>query len=220
MKFTHIVSALALLASSASFAAPVTYNFTGTVDDSTVAGQSAGDAVSGQFTYDTDAAPAAPITDLGDGFQLATFLIEQPGALSVTIGGQTLTSSVLNVAILDNVSGDGGEALSLLSGGLLVNGQETDGALGLNFMTSGSNRDVFSSSLPANMQLSDFDAPMYASAGSLFVSLSNPDAASTNFTVTSLSRVTSAVPEASTGLTLMTGLFMMGGLLRQRRTRA
>lgn len=219
MKFTRIAcAALALAASAAAQAAPVTVQFAGILDSSDVPGYEAGIEVTGQFSYDTDTLPAADPEFLADGFSLATYAISAPGSLLLNIGGDVLSFSGLNVAILDNDgTGEGGEALSILAEGMTLGGLPGAGAVALTFLTSGANPDTLSLTLPASLELADFDLPFMAASGSYFTDLS-ANGKTAAFTMTSLT--TTAVPEPTTALTMLLGVGLMGGLLSRRRAAA
>lgn len=219
MKLARMACALALVASSAAHAAPVTFQFTGTVDDSSISGYEVGSLISGQFTYDTDTPAAMDPSSLGDGFQLITYAAGRPDAFELSIGGDVITSSMLNIVILDSDgTTEGGEALSIMADGATVRGGiEGDGAIGLTFTTTGLNTNVLTTALPSVLTLEDFDSPFMGRYGTIFSSLAG-EGGTASFTVTSLQ--TTAVPEVSTAVTMLTGFALMGGLLRRRRIAA
>jgi hypothetical protein len=215
-KFRQLALTLALAAASAAQAASVSFDFTGTLDDSAIAGYDVGSTISGRLTYDTDTLPAMEAQEIGEGFQIITYGMFEPGSLLLNIGGDALSFSVLNIAIVDgNGTGEGAEAISILAEGMTINGQEGDGAVSMTFATLGTNQDLLTLALPSTMNLADFDAPIISPVGSFLTNLSS-DALSANFTLNSLSTAT-AVPEAGSALTMLMGLGLMGGLLMKRR---
>lgn len=217
MNFRRIACALALAAASAAQAAPVTFQFTGVLDSSDVSSYAAGTTVSGQFTYDTDTAPAMDAQSLGDGFSLITYLSIAPDSMLLNIGEDAYTFTNLNVAIVDSTGGaEGGEALSLLGDGASVNGVAGSMAgLSLAFVSMGTNPDVLTLALPSSLNLADFDAPVISPVGTLFTDMSN-NGPTASFTVTSLTQAT-PVPEPGSAWTMLLGLGLVGGLLRARR---
>lgn len=215
-KFRHLASVLALVAASAAQAAPVSFDFTGTLDDSAIAGYDVGSTISGRLTYDTDTLPAMEAMEIGEGFQFITYAVFEPGALLLNIGGDALSFSTLNIAIVDgNGTGEGAEAFSILAEGMTINGQDGEGAVSLTLATLGTNQDLLTSALPATLNLADFDAPIISPVGSFMTNLSS-DALSANFTINSLTPAT-PVPEPGTVVTMLMGLGLMGGLLMTRR---
>ena len=215
---SRIACALLLSATTAVQAAPVTFEFTGVLDSSEIAGWEAGTAISGQFTYDTDTAPASGPDSLGDGFSLATYAVAGPGSFVLNIGGEALSFSSLGILMLDSTGeAEGGEAFSLMAEGLTVGGEARDGAVQFTLATQGTNPAVLTTALPETLNLDDFDAPIISKVGSFQSDLSS-NAKTANFTVTSLTNVT-AVPEPATTWTMLMGLGLLGGAALRRRGR-
>jgi hypothetical protein len=212
MKFAPIAGALALAISAATAqAAPVSYQFSATLDESSITGYEAGSSVTGHFSYDSDTAATMDPLVLEDGFQIITFMIDNPDAFQLNIGGDVLTSSLLNIMILDStVSGaEGGEAISFMVDGVTVNGVAGSGSVGLTFLTMGTNIDVLGTTLPSTLNLDDFDVPMSGRSGVLL----DVKDGSGSFTVSAVT----AVPEPASALTMALGLVLMGGLIGRRR---
>lgn len=210
MKFAPIAGAFALALSAVAQAAPVTYQFTATLDESSISGYEAGSTITGHLSYDTDTLAAMDPLPAEEGFQLIPFMIDIPGAFQMNIGGDVLSSSLMNILILDGTvsGGEGGEAISFQVEGLAVNGVASTGSVGLTFLTSGANIDILGPVLPSTLNLDDFDVPG-GRAGVMF----DIKDGSGSFTVTAMT----AVPEPATVVTMGIGLVLMGGLVSPRR---
>jgi hypothetical protein len=219
MKISQIACALALAVSAVAQAAPVTVQFSGLVDTSDVAGYDVDSEISGQFTYDTDAASLMDPQALGDGFSIVTYGVNAPDALTFNIGGDVLSFSNLGIAIFDSVGEvEGGESFSILADVMTLNGVPgSPGAVMLTFNTSGTNPDVLSLALPSSLNLADFDSPFAAATGSFLTDLTS-NGQSVSFNITSLT--TTAVPEPGSALTMLLGFGLMGGLVHRRRSAA
>jgi hypothetical protein len=216
MKFSSIACALALAACTAAQAAPVTFEFTGLIDSSDVAGYEGGSTVSGSFTYDPEMATQMDLQSLGDGFQLATYAATA-GSMLLNIGGEALSFSNLSIVVLDgDGTGEGMEAITFSADGMTRNGVSSDGALSLMLATTGANQDVLTTDLPLTLDLADFDMPFMSPLGTYFTNLTS-NAQSAAFTITSLTSATTSVPEPATAWSMLVGLGVIGGVMRARR---
>jgi hypothetical protein len=218
MKFNLIVGACALAAATAAQAAPITFQFTGTLDSSDVVGYEVGSLVSGEFTYETDTLPTSEPEPVSDGFQLVVYGgLSAPASFKFNIGGDAMSFSNVNVVILDNDGLElGSEFLSISGEGATVNGAAGTSGVSLTLGTVGTNPDVLSVALPSTLNLSDFQGALAMPSGT-FISDSSGTQMAT-FTVTSLTAAPAvAVPEPATALSMLLGLGLMGGVMRRRR---
>lgn len=217
MKFSSIVGALALAACTATHAAPITFDFTGLIDTSDVAGYDSGSTVSGSFTYDPETATRMDLQPLGEGFQLATYAVTTGGML-LNIGGEALSFSNLGIVVFDgDGTGEGMEAITFNADGMTRNGVSSEGALSIMLATTGANQDVVTVDLPLALNLADFDMPFISPLGTYFTDLTS-NAQMAAFTLTTLTPgTTAAVPEPAAMWSMLVGLGMIGGVMRARR---
>lgn len=212
-KFAWGALVLSLAFAANASAELVSYQFTGVVDKSGAYGAALGTAVSGLITYDTSTL-ADVVGPIGTKAQLLHYLVPAPGQLQITIGGDTIASTAMGIVVRDGFSGSNVSDQFTASGsGLRLNGtpMAPENYMDITLATRPNSTSVLGDSLPATLNLADFDAPYFAHYGALFTG-SGPDRALT-FTIDTLT----AVPEPSSMLTGGLGLAMLGGLLRARR---
>lgn len=214
MKLSKTAGALALLASSAAFAVPVTIQFSGALANSGIDGYTSGTPLTGQISYDTNTLPAVSFP-LGQGVTLTTYSVTQPNAFQMQVGGNLITNNQLTVSILDNGGGTAsGEAISFEVDNVSFNGEPSTGYVLLTLQGAGT-QHVLTGQLPAVINQNDFNSPGAPISGTLFSS-TDASAKTADINVANLTTV-SAVPETSSAVAMLAGLIALGGLMRQRR---
>lgn len=99
-KLLAIACAAALTAiSGTASAAPITFQFGGTVTASPVAGINVGDAISGQFTFDSGTSATFPVSP-----NAATYA-NTISSYSVQIGGFSASALTGNIIVINNLGG-------------------------------------------------------------------------------------------------------------------
>jgi hypothetical protein len=215
MNIHRLVGALVLGLSSSAFAVPVTFQVTGTLANSGIAGYSDGATFTGQVTYDTSALPVS-LFPLGQGTELATYDITQPNAFTLDVGDkQHLSSSDLSVAVMNNgTNTSASEAISFTANNVVFNGQASTGYVLFTLQTTGT-QHVFGSNLPADLNQSDFQPIV----GTVFTT-SDSSAQTVDLNVNTFAKgsgVVSSVPEASTSASMLLGLFAVASVCGLRR---
>jgi hypothetical protein len=223
MKFSRFACAFALALSASAQAAPVTYEFGGYIDASGISGFDVNTPVSGTMTWDTDALPANGPVSLDSGVQFANYVVEAPGAFTMSVAGVEIATSQVVVTLLDTSSPEAGsEGLAIFANAVSINGEATESAMVQISLETPGTKDTLGIALPGSVSYADFLSPDFMPSGNFATSIDS-DALSFNFQLTSFKPMTTAaeVPEVSTAVGMSIGFLAMAGLVgRQRRKQA
>jgi hypothetical protein len=153
-RFACAFAAVFSMAASAA-AATITFQFTGVVTYGAPMAVLPGTPIVGTFSYDTSTAPT--VTYKG----FAAYEIAAPLAMSASVGGHSISSSGLNVAVWNHYKGNLEDFITIDGTVPVLDGTTfPNGVLGLVLGSAPrNNRALNSTKLPSEFNISLFDAP-------------------------------------------------------------
>jgi len=148
------VAAVSSLVAGAAAAETITFQFSGTVVYGAPMAVAPGTPIVGAYSYDTHTVPAIKYKGYAD------YQISAPHTMSATVGGHTISTSNLSVAVWNDFKGNVEDMVWIDAGPVVLDGIVLpSGALGFELASAPRHNKVLKDTkLPSELDVIEFDA--------------------------------------------------------------